>query len=122
MRIGIISRCGHSRAGRTWDSRFRCVCGDLPIRGSSPSGSDAPGCHLGPDRTNLHLEPGSGSILDAANAAGLSLPSGCRVGQCESCVVRVIKGTVLHLLPYDGPAHACLTCQVVQLSNIEIST
>jgi ferredoxin len=64
--------------------------------------------------------PESGTLLDAAQAAGIDLPSGCRVGQCESCAVRVISGTVAHLSPYDGPADLCLTCQAIPLSPLEL--
>ncbi len=37
--------------------------------------------------------PELGSILDAAQAAGVPLASGCRVGQCESCAMRVVGGS-----------------------------
>ncbi len=60
----------------------------------------------------------AGSLLDAADAAGLSLPSGCRSGQCESCCVRVISGSASHLAPYDGAPDNCLTCCAVPLSDL----
>ena len=60
----------------------------------------------------------SGSLLDAAEAAGLSLPSGCRSGQCESCRLRVVSGTASHLSPYDGEPDDCLTCCAVPLSDL----
>lgn len=62
-----------------------------------------------------------GSLLDAALAAGISLPSGCRVGQCESCIVRVVAGQVAHLVETDLEDGQCLTCQAVPLSPLEIS-
>ncbi|MGE7468111.1 molybdopterin-dependent oxidoreductase [Bosea sp. NPDC003192] len=65
--------------------------------------------------------PAAGSILDAGLAEGLSLPSGCRVGQCESCVVRVVDGNFAHLAPFDGEPDQCLTCQAVPLSDLVIS-
>lgn len=64
---------------------------------------------------------GIGTLLDAADAAGVSMPSGCRVGQCESCMVRVVSGQVLHLTPYDGPPDQCLTCQAVPLGPVELA-
>ena len=64
--------------------------------------------------------PEAGSLLDAAQAAGIGLPCGCRVGQCESCAMRVISGTVAHLTPFDGPADQCLTCQAIPLSTLEL--
>jgi len=60
----------------------------------------------------------AGSLLDAAEAAGLSLPSGCRSGQCESCRLRVVSGTASHLSPYDGEPDDCLTCCAVPLSDL----
>src|SRR5690606_12258756 len=39
-------------------------------------------------------EPSAGTLLDAADRAGLSLPSGCRVGQCESCAMHIVSGQV----------------------------
>ncbi|MDX8502619.1 2Fe-2S iron-sulfur cluster binding domain-containing protein [Mesorhizobium sp. VK4C] len=36
-------------------------------------------------------------LLDFAEKKGEQLPSGCRVGQCESCAVRVLQGRVRHL-------------------------
>ena len=40
-------------------------------------------------RTSFQWTASNGSILEAALSARLALPSGCRVGQCESCAVRV---------------------------------
>jgi anaerobic selenocysteine-containing dehydrogenase/ferredoxin-NADP reductase len=60
----------------------------------------------------------AGSLLDAADAAGLSLPSGCRSGQCESCSLRVVAGSVTHLTPYDGAPDTCLACCAVPLSDL----
>ncbi|MFE1599679.1 molybdopterin-dependent oxidoreductase [Methylobacterium sp. ID0610] len=61
--------------------------------------------------------PGAGTLLDAAEKAGLPLPSGCRTGQCESCQVRLATGAVAHLAAYDGPPDHCLTCRAVPLAD-----
>jgi ferredoxin-NADP reductase len=61
------------------------------------------------------------SILAAAESAGIAIPSGCRVGQCESCAVPIKTGEVRHLV--DCPeldAGHCLTCQAVPLSDLII--
>ncbi len=63
-------------------------------------------------------EPSAGTLLDAAEAAGCTLPSGCRTGQCESCSLRLAAGTVAHLSSYDGPADHCLTCRAVPLGDL----
>lgn len=62
-----------------------------------------------------------GPLLQFADRLGLSLPSGCRVGQCESCAVRIAAGTVRHLHgaePEDP--QTCLTCQAVPTSDLVI--
>lgn len=60
-----------------------------------------------------------GSLLGFAEELGLSLPSGCRVGQCESCAVRIVSGQVRHLHgaePEDPDV--CLTCQAIPASDL----
>ncbi|MDH2346074.1 molybdopterin-dependent oxidoreductase [Bradyrhizobium sp. SSUT77] len=61
------------------------------------------------------------SILAVAENAGIAIPSGCRVGQCESCVVPIKTGEVRHLVdcPELDDGH-CLTCQAVPLSDLVI--
>jgi anaerobic selenocysteine-containing dehydrogenase/ferredoxin-NADP reductase len=63
--------------------------------------------------------PKDGTLLKFAESRGLTLPSGCRVGQCESCAVRLLAGKVRHLHgsePEDPTM--CLTCQAVPLEDI----
>lgn len=60
-----------------------------------------------------------GSILAAAERAGLSIPSGCRVGQCESCAVAIKQGIVRHLVECpELESDQCLTCQAVPLTDV----
>lgn len=70
---------------------------------------------------SLRWTPADGSLLDLAEANGLRLPSGCRVGQCESCAVPRLGGDVRHLVPLavEEP-DACLTCQAVPLSDLTL--
>ncbi len=65
--------------------------------------------------------PELGTLLDAAQAAGLALPSGCRVGQCESCAMRIVKGDVAQLGGDEGATDQCLTCQTVPLSELTLA-
>ncbi|MGY4623352.1 molybdopterin dinucleotide binding domain-containing protein [Bradyrhizobium sp. USDA 4486] len=65
--------------------------------------------------------PQLGTLLDAAQAAGLSLPSGCRVGQCESCLMRVVDGHVAQLGGEESTPDQCLTCQSVPLSELTLA-
>lgn len=63
---------------------------------------------------------GGEALLSLAERAGLRLPSGCRVGQCESCAVGVLDGSVVHLVEpaEDLPADQCLTCQAVPAEDV----
>nr|WP_276556100.1 molybdopterin-dependent oxidoreductase [Bradyrhizobium elkanii] len=65
--------------------------------------------------------PEQGTLLDAASAAGVALPSGCRVGQCESCAVQVVDGEFTHLGPVDGSEGRCLACQAVPLTDLTLA-
>jgi ferredoxin len=38
-----------------------------------------------------------GTLLNFGEKLGIKMPSGCRVGQCESCSTKVIAGNVQHL-------------------------
>lgn len=66
----------------------------------------------------LRWTPESGTLLDFAEENGVAMPSGCRVGQCESCAVKVIAGTVRHLCATDIGADGCLACQALPLSDL----
>ena len=65
-------------------------------------------------------EPSAGTILQAAEKEGISLTSGCRAGQCESCAVAVLDGTVRHpgVEEADEDADRCLTCSAVPTSDL----
>lgn len=42
------------------------------------------------------------SILQAAEAAGIDLPSSCRNGTCRTCICRVRSGDAGHLIEWPG--------------------
>jgi stearoyl-CoA 9-desaturase NADPH oxidoreductase len=53
-------------------------------------------------RSGLDVEvDGARSLLDAGEAAGVLLPSGCRMGICFGCVVPLVEGTVRDLRSGD---------------------
>ncbi|GAA1957792.1 molybdopterin-dependent oxidoreductase [Amycolatopsis minnesotensis] len=64
--------------------------------------------------------PESGTLLDAAESAGIRLGSGCRTGVCESCRVEVRRGEITHLSAVDNVAGSCLTCQAIPLSDVDL--
>lgn len=62
---------------------------------------------------------GDGTLLGFSERLGIGLPSGCRVGQCESCAVPVLDGQVSHLHGSDpDDAGICLVCQAVPTSDL----
>jgi ferredoxin-NADP reductase len=65
--------------------------------------------------------PQQGSLLSFAEGIGVALPSGCRVGQCESCAVRIAAGTTEHLSGHapDEP-DVCFACQAIPLSDLVV--
>jgi anaerobic selenocysteine-containing dehydrogenase/ferredoxin-NADP reductase len=77
--------------------------------------------HIAGSDQSFVWSPELGTLLDAAQAAGLSLPSGCRVGQCESCAMRIVEGHVARLGGDDTTTDQCLTCQAVPLSELTLA-
>lgn len=62
-----------------------------------------------------------GCLLPFGEALGIAMPSGCRVGQCESCAVKIVSGTVRHLHGSEpDEADVCLTCQAIPSSDLVV--
>ena len=63
---------------------------------------------------------GSGSILECAEAAGATLESGCRAGNCGACEVAVIEGEVDYLNEPGAAVEegSCLACIAVPKGNV----
>jgi ferredoxin len=78
--------------------------------------------HMAGTSNSFEWRPEMGSILDAALEHGFALPSGCRVGQCESCICELIDGEVAHLSGSELKANQCLTCQAVPLTRVTLAT
>ena len=67
----------------------------------------------------LTWRPADGTLLDFAEANGLTPPSGCRVGQCESCAVPVLAGSFRYLTPLDSDEpETCMTCQAAPTADL----
>jgi anaerobic selenocysteine-containing dehydrogenase/ferredoxin-NADP reductase len=77
--------------------------------------------HIAGSDKSFVWSPELGTLLDAAHAAGVPLPSGCRVGQCESCAMRIVDGRVAQLGGGDSSDEHCLTCQAVPLSELTLA-
>jgi ferredoxin len=46
--------------------------------------------------------PAGQTLLAAALAAGVRLPSSCRNGTCRECRCRVLQGRAVHTIPWPG--------------------
>ncbi|WP_020654241.1 2Fe-2S iron-sulfur cluster-binding protein [Massilia niastensis] len=66
------------------------------------------------------------SILRAAEAAGLDLPSSCRNGTCRTCICRLRAGQVAYLVEWPGLSFDekregyILPCVAVPRSDLEV--
>ena len=68
------------------------------------------------DEFKFEMEPGSKTVLDAADDAGLDVPFSCKGGVCCTCLARVREGEVDMELNYsltdkEVAAGLILTCQ-----------
>ena len=62
-----------------------------------------------------------GPLLGFAERLGITLPSGCRVGQCESCAVHINQGSVAHLhAEAPDTDNTCLACQAIPTSVLTL--
>ena len=59
--------------------------------------------------------PEDGSLLDFAEANGVSVASNCRSGVCGTCATRVLSGEVAYPVPCEGeiPAGHALICSAI---------
>lgn len=70
--------------------------------------------------------PADQSLLDAAQAAGVVLPYGCRTGRCSTCKARVISGRTqatvdeVGLSPSEVLDGWILTCVRTALTDVEL--
>lgn len=68
---------------------------------------------------SLEWEPGAASLLELVELSGTKVSSGCRVGQCESCLVKLVAGEVAYPEGVETPQPGtCLLCVGVPLSPL----
>ncbi|MGJ7581334.1 2Fe-2S iron-sulfur cluster-binding protein [Variovorax sp. RHLX14] len=56
---------------------------------------------VAPGGFDFEAEPGQ-TLLRAAEAAGIELPSSCRNGTCRTCICLVSAGPVRHTIDWPG--------------------
>ena len=79
---------------------------------------------VAPSGRSFTVSPGQ-TILEAAIAAGVNLPYGCKDGACGSCKCQKISGEVEHaqhasgaLTPEEAAAGMVLTCRAQPVSDV----
>jgi ferredoxin-NADP reductase len=63
---------------------------------------------------------GKSTLLEIADAAGIRIDSGCRAGNCGTCITAIKQGTVSYPSPpgFAAEAGSCLPCVALPASNI----
>lgn len=78
-------------------------------------------------RRSFAMVNDGGTVLDAAEQAGLELPYSCRAGVCSTCRTRVVRGAVTMMTnyalePWEVAAGYVLCCQALPASpELELS-
>jgi hypothetical protein len=70
----------------------------------------------------IHWQPGMGSLLDMAEANGISVSSGCRAGSCGSCQTNILFGEVAYtrVPDFDPEPGSCLLCVCTPKSAVTL--
>ena len=65
-------------------------------------------------------KPTLGSLLDLADEHGIKIESGCRAGNCGTCLVAIKSGAVDYLTEHgaDAESGSCLTCICKPRTNL----
>jgi ferredoxin len=66
-------------------------------------------------------------ILDIAEEAGIRIPSGCKQGECSSCIAKLVSGEIdqseqKFLRPSEIEAGYVVTCVAYPLSDCTLHT
>lgn len=71
----------------------------------------------------LRWTPETGTVLECAEANGIALPHGCRVGHCGTCVTRVLRGRVTYLSEPQARVSDghCLVCICTPGGDLELA-
>lgn len=85
----------------------------------------SPSILLHPGSLAFTADPGA-TILKAAEAAGIALPSSCRNGTCRTCICRLRSGQVAHTIEWPGLSidekreGYILPCVAVAVTDLEL--
>jgi ferredoxin-NADP reductase len=73
-------------------------------------------------KKKLQWDGSSGNLLDFAEKNDIAMDSGCRAGNCGTCVTAIRSGDIEHISPtgMDVEKGSCLACISVPKSSLEI--
>ena len=65
----------------------------------------------------------NGTLLEAAENAGIAMDSGCRAGSCGACLTAILEGKVEYI---DEPGTdiengSCLPCIAIPTENLKLN-
>ncbi|MEM7407899.1 MAG: 2Fe-2S iron-sulfur cluster-binding protein [Pseudomonadota bacterium] len=91
------------------------VSRDLP-----PSGANSIEVEFARSGNTLGWDGSAASLLEFAEASGIPMESGCRAGNCGSCLTAIRSGTVEYLHEPGAPVEegTCLTCISIPKGNL----
>jgi ferredoxin-NADP reductase len=78
-------------------------------------------CSVSFKRSGISFQwtPKDGTLLECAERLGIRAPSGCRVGQCESCAAQILAGSTKQLSgAIPGDSDTAFTCRAVPLTDL----
>lgn len=88
---------------------------------------DATSCSITLQPLACTFPAGGKTILQAAEAAGIDLPSSCRNGTCRTCLCRLESGAVRYLVEWPGLSieekreDYLLPCVAVPLGDVVVN-
>ncbi len=98
--------------------------GPASVKVGRPEGLEAGPCNVkfSCAGQSLHWTGEHASLLDFAEAEGVSLDYGCRAGNCGQCLATVREGKVAHAKEPGFPVgeNECLTCIGVPQGDVDI--
>lgn len=113
LSLGVPADCIAAESFGSGERQFDMAAWGVPAAAREVGLVD--GAHV---RAALHVDAGV-SILDAADAAGLLIPSGCRGGECGRCMVTLCSGGVLDIEDgiIDKPGTSIRACRTTPVST-----
>ena len=91
-----------------------------PFAKQPPAKAAAQPVTLARSGKTLLWQPGAGTLLELVEKSGIGVKSGCRVGQCESCAVKLLEGKVFYPESHQQADDFCLLCTAIPLTPILI--